>query len=97
MNALMPRFLKSAYRKEPITSFIVIVGAVDAVIGGVDQSWSLLTFGVAMVGIAIALRWWQQQQHEVEPQPQKAQRYLPAPSPRTALPTLSASKHNPPQ
>jgi hypothetical protein len=46
MNALLPRILKAAYRKEPISSFIVIVGAVDAVIGGVGERWSLLSFGI---------------------------------------------------
>lgn len=45
MNALWPRVLRSAYRREPIVSFVVTVGIVDAVIGGVSSSVSLLSFG----------------------------------------------------
>lgn len=96
MNALWPRFLKSAYRKEPISSFVVIVGAVDAVIGGVDESWGLFSFGVLTIGAAIALRWWYQGK-EVEPIPQRAKHFLPAQSSRPVLPMLSASKHHPNQ
>ncbi|MBD1881438.1 MULTISPECIES: hypothetical protein [unclassified Coleofasciculus] len=95
MNALWPRFLKSAYRKEPISSFVVIVGTVDAVIGGVDESWGLFSFGVLTVGAAIALRWWQTQGKEVEPIPQTAKHFLPPPTSRPVLPMLSNSKHHP--
>lgn len=98
MNFFWPRFLKSAYRKEPISSFIVLIGAVDAVLGGVNESWSLLTFGLSTVGVAIAIRWWQsQRQEEVEPVHQTAKHYLPPSPSRVALPRLSASKHHPPQ
>lgn len=94
MNALLPRFLKLAYRKEPISSFILLAGAVDVVIGGVGEHWSLLTFGVTTVALAIALRWWQQRsQDEPDPQPVK---YLPPASSQTALPTLNTTKRRPP-
>jgi hypothetical protein len=96
MNALWPRFLKVAYRKEPISSFVVIFGAVDAVIGGVGERWSLMTFGLAMVGIAIALRWWQTQQKEAEYSDRPATRFLPASPSRTPLPMLSTTKRQPP-
>jgi hypothetical protein len=96
MNGLFPRFLKSAYRKEPISSFILTMGAVDAVIGGVDNRWSLLTVGLGMVGTAIALRWWLGQQDKVELPSRAPIHYLPARSSRPSLPMLSATRKNPP-
>lgn len=97
MNALVPRILKAAYRKEPISSFIVIVGAVDAVIGGVGERWSLLSFGLMMVVLAAALRWWQSQRRETELADQPVTHYLPPSSSRLALPILSAAKRQPPR
>jgi hypothetical protein len=97
MNALLPRILKAAYRKEPISSFIVIVGAVDAVIGGVGERWSLLSFGLMMVVLALALRWWQSQRRETELADQPVTHYLPPSSSRPALPILSAAKRQPPR
>lgn len=97
MNALWTRVLRSAYRKEPISSFIVIVGAVDAVIGGVGERWSLLTFGLTMVVLAIAVRWWQTQRRETELADQPVTHYLPPSSSRPALPMLNTAKRQPPR
>jgi hypothetical protein len=97
MNALWPRFLRAAYRKEPISSFIVIVGAVDAVIGGAGERWSLLTFGLMMVFLAIALRWWQTQRRETELAEQPVTHYLPPTPSRPPLPVLNAAKRQPPR
>ncbi|HEY9742479.1 MAG TPA: hypothetical protein V6C90_18495 [Coleofasciculaceae cyanobacterium] len=97
MNALWPRILKSAYRKEPISSFIIIIGAVDAVIGGVGERWSLLTFGLMMVLLAVAVRWWQSQRRETELAEQPVTHFLPPSSSRPALPILSTSKRRPHQ
>lgn len=95
MNALWPRILKSAYRKEPISSFIVIMGAVDAIIGGAGEHWSLLTFGLFMVMLAIAHRWWQTQRRESELAEQPVTHFLPPSSSRPPLPVLNASKRKP--
>jgi len=95
MNALWPRIFKSAYRKEPISSFIVIMGAVDALIGGFGERWSLLTFGLMMVVLALAIRWWQSQRKETELSEQPVTHYLPANSSRPVLPMLSTTKHQP--
>lgn len=97
MNALWPRILKSAYRKEPISSFIIIVGAVDAVIGGVGEHWSLLTFGLTMVVLAAAVRWWQTQRKETSLAEQPVTHFLPPTSSRPALPMLNATKRQPPR
>ena len=97
MNALWPRILKSAYRKEPISSFIIIFGAVDAVIGGVGERWSLLTFGLMMVVLAIAIRWWQSQRKETELAEQPVTHFLPPSPSRPPLPMLSNSKRQRPR
>jgi len=96
MNFLWPRFLNLAYRKEPISSFVVIVGAVEAVIGGVDESWSLLGFGLSTVVVAIVLRWVQIQRSAPDLNEQPPKYFLPAQSERPALPLLSAAKRRPP-
>lgn len=97
INALWPKFLKAAYRKEPISSFIIIVGAVDAVIGGVGERWSLLSFGLMMVMLAIALRWWQSQRREAELAEQPVTHFLPPSSSRPPLPMITATKRHSPR
>lgn len=98
MNALLPRFLKVAYRREPISSFIVIMGAVDAVLGGLNSSWSLMTFGVGTVGLAILIRWWLSPTQEPEPVEETAKYYLPPQQTDGPLPNLTVtSKRRPPR
>lgn len=97
MNALWLRIFKSAYRREPITSFVVTVGAVDALIGGVGTSWSLLSFGVGTVGIAIVLRAWQMQKSQTDEAETAPEYYLPPSSSRPQLPVLKTNpKRRPP-
>ncbi len=93
MNALLPRFLKAAYRKEPISSFILIVGAVDAVIGGVGARWSLLSFGLFMMLIAAMLRWWQIQKAQTLIAEETTRHFLPPSSSHTPLPMLTHEKN----
>lgn len=96
MNAVLPRFLKSAYRKEPIISALVTMGIVDALIGGFDDSWSLFAFGMGTAGITLAWRWWRIQQVSPLPEEPVVQHYLPSRSSSSALPMLSISKKKPP-
>jgi uncharacterized membrane protein len=97
MNALWHRFVKSAYRKEPISSFIIIVGIVDALIGGFGERWSLLSFGLLMVVLAAALRWWQTQRQDGELAESRVMPILPPSSSRPPLPMLSSTKRQPPR
>lgn len=97
MNATWVRFVKSAYRQEPITSFVVTVGAMDAAIGGIDQSVSLFGFGATLVSAALALRWWQLQRARPTQTERVAEHYLPPSSSRPQLPLLMSSKKHPPQ
>ena len=93
MNVLWPRFLKSAYRKEPISSFILIVGAVDAVMGGVGERWTLLSFGLMLVFLAAGLRWWQGQKAQSLSFEETPRRYLPPSSSKRPLPMLMNEKN----
>ncbi|MBE9117029.1 hypothetical protein IQ249_14100 [Lusitaniella coriacea LEGE 07157] len=92
MNALLPRFLKSMYRKEPISSFIVIVGLVDAAIGGVGGRWTLLGFGASAIALGILVRWLQSQKIQTAPIEERARRYLPPSSSPSPLPPLTSKK-----
>jgi hypothetical protein len=97
MNAVLPRFLKSAYRKEPIISALITVGIMDALIGGLDDSWSLFTFGLGTAGIALVFKLWRMQQRPALPEEPVAQYYLPPQSSADALPVLKVSKKKPRQ
>lgn len=95
MNAILPRFLKSAYRKEPIISILVTMGIVDALIGGLDDSWSLFTFGLGTTGVALVLKLWQMQQRPSLPEEPVVQHYLPSQSSSPPLPIMTVSKRKP--
>lgn len=92
MNALWLRFFRSAYRREPISGFVAIVGLVDLAIGGLDRSTSLSIFGVSILGMAIALRWWQMQNVATKSEPQRPQYILPDRSSQSPLPALKPSQ-----
>ncbi len=85
MNAIFPSVLKRLYRKEPISSFIIIVGAIDAVIGGANEVSPLMMFGLLTSGVAIGYRWWCIQQARTTFENKSRQLYLPPQSERTPL------------
>jgi hypothetical protein len=94
MNAIFPTVLKRLYRKEPISSFIIVVGAVDAVLGGVNEVGTLMILGLLTSGLAIGYRWWCIQQAETRLERKSKQLYLPPSSNRIPLPNLD-SRRNP--
>ncbi|MDX2216461.1 MAG: hypothetical protein SFY66_24565 [Oculatellaceae cyanobacterium bins.114] len=95
MSRSWRRLLKSTYRREPISSFILTVGLVDAVIGGVGDRWSLMTVGIGIVGVAIALRVLKSRQ-PIEEAPTRAPiHYLPARTSSPSLPMLTLSRKRP--
>ena len=99
MNIVWSRFLRSPYRREPVASLIVTAGVVEAAIGGLDEHWSLLAFGLGTVGVAMALRWWQQRQPIARTgswqTKQRALYALPPASSRPKLPVLTLSQRKP--
>jgi hypothetical protein len=94
MNAIFPTVLKRLYRKEPISSFLIIIGGVDAILGGVNEIGTLMILGLLTSGMAIGYRWWCIQQAEARSDFKSKQLYLPE-SPRSPLPNLE-SRHRPP-
>ncbi len=96
MTTLLPRLLKVTYRREPISSFILIVGIVDAVIGGVGGRWSLLSLGLTIAILGIVVRWWRNQQLNEISQRESPRGYLPPQSSQNPLPILGNDKHRPP-
>lgn len=93
------RMLKSVYRREPISSFILTVGAVDAVIGGVGDRMSLMAFGLGAVGIAMIVRVWMTRERptiEFE-ETRTPVRYLPSQSSSSALPPLNTPSRKRPR
>jgi hypothetical protein len=88
MNAIFPTVLKRLYRKEPISSFIIMVGAVDAILGGVNEIGTLMILGFLTSGVAIGYRWWCIQQAESKYDQKSKQLYLPSQSERSPLPNF---------
>jgi hypothetical protein len=97
MNAVLPRFLKSAYRKEPVISVLITMGVVDALIGGLDDSWSLFAVGLGTAGVSLAFKLWRssQQPRPIQEEP-VVQHYLPSRSSSPTLPMLTVKKKKPP-
>lgn len=92
MNPINPRFLSSVYRKEPIPSFLVTIGLVNATIGGLNDRTGLFSLGLATVGGAILWRWRLQQKPTAQiPPKSKSQIYLSAAS-SDSVPTLKSPK-----
>ena len=90
MNPINPRFLSSVYRREPIPSFLVTIGLVNATIGGLNDRTGLFSLGLATVGGAILWRWRLQQKPTIQIPP-KSQIYLSAAS-SDSVPTLKTPK-----
>jgi hypothetical protein len=95
MNAIFPTVLKRLYRKEPISSFLIIVGAVDAVLGGVNEVGTLMILGLLTSGLAIGYRWWCIQQAEDSKDLKSKQLYLPESPVRSPLPNLDGRRRPP--
>ena len=77
MNPLLAKFLRSVYRKEPISGFILILGATDAILGGVGGRWSLMSIGLLIALLGIIVRWRQRQQTAKSVAPETARYMLP--------------------
>ncbi|MEP0918376.1 hypothetical protein NC981_16220 [Leptolyngbya sp. DQ-M1] len=99
MNALWFHVLRTIYRKEPISAFILTAGMMNVAIGGIDHSTSLAVFGFSTVTIALILRWWSLSRRpepiRVTPSARSGQvpvRALPETSSARSLPPLSMPK-----
>ena len=93
INVVLPRFLTSAYRKEPISAFIITMGVVNTMIGGFGENWALAIVGLGTTGLAIGFRWWLMQRTAAAKLPDTvAEYYLPPAVSRPPLPRLETSR-----
>ena len=92
MNPLLAKFLRSVYRKEPISGFLLILGATDAILGGVGGRWSLMSIGLIVALLGMAFRWRQGQQEAKNTARETARYMLPPSSSRPQLPLLINDK-----
>lgn len=92
MNPLLAKLLRSVYRQEPISGFLLILGATDAVLGGVGGRWSLMSIGLIVALLGMAFRWRQGQQTQKNTATETARYMLPPSSSRPQLPLLINDK-----
>ncbi|WP_448561270.1 hypothetical protein [Trichothermofontia sp.] len=95
MMTALPRMLKSAYRREPLFSILLTIGAVDAALGGLEGRGSLLMFGLGTAAVATTLRWWLRSRSRSLPQEPVPQLLLPPHPSQPQLPMLSMRKPRP--
>jgi hypothetical protein len=93
---LLPRFLRSSYRRDPIPSFLMTMGAAEVALGGVSSHGGLLILGVVMFGGALGLKWLQSLRRIDTISEPTVQHYLPSQSSQAELPMLSINKKRPP-
>ena len=93
MNPLFARFSRTVYRKEPVSGFILILGATDALIGGFGGRGSLLSIGLFIALLGIIMRWRQGTKKSQAIATEPVKYYLPPGTSRQPLPLLSSSKH----
>ena len=70
------KFFKRLYQKEPISSFLIVCGLMQVVIGGVDYQWNLFSLGLGLVMGAFVVRWSQTRKHRIERNKVLPRRYL---------------------
>lgn len=94
MNALWLHVLRTIYRKEPISAFILTAGMMNVAIGGIDQSAALVALGFSTVTIALILRWWSlsRRPEPIRVTPSSRPRQVPV----RALPETSSARSLPP-
>lgn len=92
MNPLFARFFRSVYHREPVSGFILILGATDALIGGLGGRGSLLSIGLLIALLGIIMRWRQGEKKTKAIASEPVRYYLPAGSTRQPLPLLGSSK-----
>ena len=91
MNPLFARFVRSVYRKEPVSGFILILGGTDALIGGLGGQGSLLSIGLLVALLGVGMRWRQGAKKKmIATEPARYQ--LPSGQSRQPLPLLMPSK-----
>jgi hypothetical protein len=92
MNPSLARFLRSVYRREPLSGFLLILGVTDVLLGGIGGRWSLLSIGLIIALTGMLLRWRQVQKVQTAVIEKPARQLLPPSSSRPPLPLLTSQK-----
>lgn len=92
MNPLFARFLRAVYRKEPVSGFILILGATDVLMGGLGGRVSLLSVGLFVALLGAMMRWRQAEKKSKTIATETVRYYLPPGSTRQPLPLLTPSQ-----
>lgn len=92
MNPLFARFLRAVYRKEPVSGFILILGATDVLMGGLEGRVSLLSVGLFIALLGAMMRWRQAEKKSEAIATETVRYYLPPGSTRQPLPLLTPSQ-----
>ena len=92
MNPLFARFFRAVYRKEPVSGFILILGATDALVGGLNGSGSILSIGLIVALLGITMRWRQGRKKRKPAATQPVRYLLPPDNSRQPLPLLMSNK-----
>ena len=93
MNRLLVKLFKSTYRKEPISSFVVVFGVTDAAIGGFGGQVSPFSIGLLVTIAGIVVRWLQIRKFQAIRTTRPARYRLSPGSSRQPLPLLVKKKH----
>ena len=80
------------YRKEPVSGFILILGATDALIGGLGGRESLLSIGLLIALLGAVMRWRQREKKPKAIATETVRYYLPPGTTRQLLTLLTPSK-----
>jgi len=92
VNLLFARFLRVVYRKEPVSGFLLILGATDTLLGGLGGRVSLLSIGLFIALLGAIMRWQQGAKKSPAIATETVRYYLPPGSTRQPLPLLAPSK-----
>lgn len=92
MNPLFARFFRAVYRKEPVSGFILILGATDVLVGGLGGRGSLMSVGLLIALLGIIMRWRQRDKKSETIATEPVKYYLPPGTSRQPLPRLTPSK-----
>lgn len=89
MNMTWSRFLKAAYRRQPVVSFVVTAGVVNVLLGGVEGQTALMVVGASAASAAIAWRWFRLYQQRPMAPSSPPIHYLPDHGSRPQMPMLT--------
>lgn len=77
MKGKLSRKLKLIYRQDKISTFVFSLGIADALLGGLSQQWTLLSFGVFVTIMGTFFGWLQLEKSKKVALLVRSNKYLP--------------------